>query len=114
MQISPEIKEYLETAGFSILPVRFDLGRGEEVVLLVKATRDILAQLKKTGAKARTGWQVRQTAHGPVVCLLLGITGGEGCELLGESYLDPVDDSDFELLTLLSNQKALKAALYDE
>ncbi|TAL18243.1 hypothetical protein EPN96_02860 [bacterium] len=113
MNLDPELLEYFNNCDFAVVCLRLDLGAGEEGVLLVKSTGELLEGFKKASAIPAVGWIVEGSEHGPVVCLCLHCISEAG-EILGESCFDVFDEEDASLLALLSQQNRLKVAMYDE
>jgi hypothetical protein len=114
MQISEELRAFLEAAPFAVVCVPLDLGTGDEAAVLVKSTRDAIEGLRGADARIEVGWAVESTERGPVVCLLFR-TAGEGAgDLVGEAYFDPSDEGDRRLFELLSRQEVLRVGFLDE
>jgi hypothetical protein len=113
MNLDPELLEYFNNCDFAVICLRLDLGAGEEGVLLVKSTGELLEGFRKASAKPDVGWIVEGSEYGPVVCLCLHCVSEAG-EILGESCFDVFDEGDASLLELVSRQKRLKVAMYDE
>lgn len=114
MRINDEVKKYLEEARFAALAVGQDLGRGEEPVLLVKSTGDVLKALKEKNAPVRAAFAVDSTEKGPVACMLVTSTAEGAAGFAGEIYFDPLDDADYALLLSMGEAPRLVAALFDE
>lgn len=114
MQIKDEMKEWLKTAGYALVPVKLSLGDGEEVLFIVKSTRDVLAEIKAARVEARMGWAVGNTPSGPVLCALFDAEQGGKARLTLECYFDPFDEADVETLREVAAQENLRAALFDE
>jgi hypothetical protein len=114
MQISDEIKSYMESVPFGMLAVKLDLGAGLESVILVKSTRDLLSSLREKKAAVNIGWVVNPTEAGPVACMCLTSTGDGIGELVGELYFDVLIDEELEMIETIGTQERLMAALFDE
>lgn len=114
MQLSDELRSYLEQAPFAALCVALDLGHGREAVLVVKSTGDLLESLRAAAAPVDTGWAVEETPHGPVVCLLVRCAKERVGELLGEIYFDAASPDDREMLELFGSQAVVRAVFLDE
>ncbi|MBI5014920.1 MAG: hypothetical protein HZB55_05435 [Deltaproteobacteria bacterium] len=114
MQLSEEVREFLEAASLAALFVPLDLGRGEEAVLVVKSTRDVLEGLKAASPPIELGWVLEPTERGPALCLAVRVRSPGIGELLAEVYFDVTDPADGNLLERLASQTRLQAALLDE
>ena len=114
MKLSEEIKEYLNAAEFAFLCLKVDLGGGEENILIVKSTGDLLRGLKEENAEVRVGWIAEATEAGPVVCLTLVSRSKSSGELVGETFFDVFLDEDYEALKEILSQPRLKVAMFDE
>jgi hypothetical protein len=114
VRVNEELKDYLGSQGFAVLCVELDLGQGEEFVILVKSTGDVIGALRERGARVEVGWRVAPTPWGPVVCVVLRCRHPEVGELAGETYLDPGAPADRGLLDRLATQQRLRVAFLDE
>lgn len=115
MQLTDELRDFLADASFALLCVELDLGAGEpELVILLKSSGDILAELKEVRAEARVGWMAEETQWGPVVCLVFHCEAQGAGDLMGEIYFDVSDRDDRAMLRTLACQTRLKAAMFDE
>lgn len=114
MQLSEELKAYLEEVPFAALCVALDLGHGEEAVLVVKASGDLLSSLREAKAPVKAGWIVEATDQGPVVCLLVRSESPGVGELLGEVYFDASSPEDREMLDHFGRQEAIRAVFLDD
>lgn len=114
MQINEDVKNWLKEASFAMTPVKLDLGKGEEAVILVKSTKDVINSLKGAKAPVRIGWVVLPTGKGPVACLCLNAESAGVGSIFAESFLDPVADTDYSLIQSIGGQERVKAAFFDE
>ncbi|NTU59931.1 MAG: hypothetical protein HGA98_02605 [Deltaproteobacteria bacterium] len=114
MQISEELKAYLDSVSFAALCTELDLGHGPEAVLVVKSTEDALTALRDHGARVELGWVVEATDAGPVVCLVLRARAEGVGDLVGEIYFDPSSAEDRETLSRFQRQDAVRAVFLDE
>ncbi|MHB8766365.1 MAG: hypothetical protein ACYDA8_18790 [Deferrisomatales bacterium] len=114
MRVSDELRQYLKSQPFAALCLVLDLGNGDEAVVVVKSTADLLAGLRAAGAAAEVGWVVERTPRGPVLCLVGRASAPEVGELAAEVYFDPADPADGELVALLAGQARLRVAFLDE
>ena len=101
MELGEEVRAFLEDATFVTLCLPVDLGRGEEAIVVVKASGEVLEGLRDAGADVAVGWVVEDTARGPVACLVVRATAPGLGELDGEAYFDVGDQGDWNLLGLL-------------
>ncbi len=114
MKLSDEIQDYLKQSPFALIIVKLDLGKGEEGLIIVKGSDDLLMALKEDEAEVNVGWLVEQTDFGPVACMTL-VSGSEKTgRLVGESYFDIFGEEDRTMLELLASQERLKAAMFGE
>ncbi|PLX41554.1 MAG: hypothetical protein C0608_05300 [Deltaproteobacteria bacterium] len=114
MKLSEEIKEYLKGAEFAFLCLKMDLGGGEENILIVKSTGELLRGLKGENAEVRVGWLTEATEAGPVICLTLVSKSSASGELVGETFFDVFEDEDYDALKDILSQPRLKVAMFDE
>ncbi len=114
MRFSEELKQHLESVSFALMCVTLDLGEGEEVLVVVKSTNDLIGKLKGAAAPVQLGWVSEPTESGPVVCMCLkSHVEGVG-ELLGECYFDPLSLDDIKQQQQMCEQQQLKVAFFDE
>jgi hypothetical protein len=97
-----------------VLCVSADVGQGEEAVILVKSSRDLLSGLKEAQVPVDLGWVAENTSKGPCVCLVVRAQGADVGELVGEVYFDAGDEEDRRLVRLLGSQPRLQVAFLDE
>lgn len=114
MKVSEDVKEFLRQRDFAVVCLELDLGSGPEAALVVKATGDLLADLRKAEALLEVGWAQERTPGGPVVCLVLRCAASGVGELAGEAYFDFSDEGDLDLLERLGGQERLRVAFLDE
>lgn len=114
MQFREELKAFLREQPFVALFVNVDLGEGEEAVLLLKSTADLIDGLRNAKAAVELGCVSELTESGPVICLVVRVGAPDVGELVGEVYLDPGDEEDQALLERLRSQEGLRAVFLDE
>jgi hypothetical protein len=114
MQLSDEVRRFLEGASLAALCLSLDLGHGQEAVVVVKGTRDLLEGLRTASAPVGVGWVLEFTARGPVLCLAVRSSASGVGELLAEVYFDAADPADTLLLERLAAQRVLRIAFLDE
>jgi hypothetical protein len=114
MRFSDDLKQYLESVSFAVLCVTLNLGDGEEVLVIVKSTKDLIGKLKGAAAPVRLGWLVEPSEAGPVLCMCIKSRVKGVGELMGECYLDPLSLDDIEQLEQMCQQEQLKVAFFDE
>jgi hypothetical protein len=112
--VGEEVKAFLRERDFAVLCLELDLGSGPETALVVKATGDLLAGLRKAEAPVEVGWAQGRTPDGPVACLVLRCAATGVGELAGEAYFDFSDAGDLVLLERLGRQERLRVAFLDE
>lgn len=114
MELDEGVKNYLETAGFALIMVLVDLGAGDEPVIFVKSTRDVLLGLKEADAAINSAWVVDPTECGPVACLAVtSLASGKG-GFSGEIYFDPFEEGDFEMMNRSGPAERMMLAAFDE
>jgi len=114
VRVNEEVKGFLRSQGFAVLCLELDLGQGPETAVVVKSTRDVVEALRDRDAPVETGWRVRATPWGPVVCLVVRCRHPQAGEVAGETYLDPAVAEDRELVERLEDQERLRIAFLDE
>ena len=114
MQLSDELRSFLEGVPLAALSVALDLGHGPEAVLVVKSTRDLLGALRGAAAPVDAAWVVENTDHGPVACFIVRVRAPQVGELLGEIYFDASSPPDLEMLGLLVGQENVRAVFLDD
>ncbi len=114
MKVTEEVRRYLKSQPFALLALPIDLGRGEEVVVLVKTRRDLAEALRERDAAVEAGWVVEETPRGPVVCWVVRAEAPSVGDLVGEVYFDPADPADMDLVRALAGQERVRAAFLDE
>jgi hypothetical protein len=114
MQLSDDVRRFLEGAPLAALCLPLDLGRGQEAVLVVKGTLDLLEGLRAAAAPVDVGWVLEPTARGPVLCLVVRSGAAGVGDLLAEVYFDVADPGDALLLERLAGQAGLRVAFLDE
>lgn len=114
MKLDEGVKNYLETASFALIMVMVDLGAGEEPVIFLKSTRDVLQGLKEAAAPLKAAWVVDRTGNGPVACLAVSaeVEGVGGFS--GEIYFDPFEEVDLEIMNRAASAERIMAAAFDE
>jgi hypothetical protein len=114
VKVGEEVKGFLRERDFAVVCLELDLGSGPEAALVVKATGDLLADLRKAEALVEVGWAQGRTPDGPVACLVLRCFASGVGELAGEAYFDLSDEGDLGLLERLGGQERLRVAFLDE
>lgn len=114
MKMNETVKSLLESQPFAVVCLSVDLGNGEEALLLVKSSTDLIVSLREASAPVQFGWVVERTERGPALCSVIRVRDEAVGELAGEVYFDPADEADRELLKRLSTQARLRAAFLDE
>lgn len=114
MEISEELKSYLDSVSFAALCTVLDLGHGPEAVLVVKSTEDVLISLREGGAVVELGWVFEATDEGPVVCLVLRAQASGVGDLLGEIYFDAASKDDRDALGLFAVQDKVRVVFLNE
>jgi hypothetical protein len=114
VEVSEELRSYLDSVPFAALCAAYDLGHGPEAVLIIKSTEDVLSSLREGGGRVELGWVVEASEAGPVVCLVLRAQASGVADLLGEIYFDSSNPDDREVLALFSSQEAVRAVFLNE
>lgn len=114
MQMTDELKDFLLGQLHVIVCIEADIGKGNEVLVVVKTSRDLAKALSDAAAPIEIGWIVHKTIHGPAICMAARSEDEKIGAFACETFFDISINEDISTMNLLAKQSQLRAALFDE